>query len=116
MISYQPGSFADVFNTSLGISLWEFLCQSENLLRMETATYLHRPAAEVIAPSLILAFGKEAFTDRVKQMVGNMVRQIMESLGYVVDRQNVRIPAERQCLFHSLTRYKKREGHAQIRP
>jgi len=105
-MSYRPGSFSDVFNTQLGQELWTFLNKPDNVVRMETATYLARPAAEPLAPGLLSQFGAAVRNDRIKQMIGNMIRQIIEPLGYHIDRQNVRIPPDRKELFTSATRYK----------
>jgi len=75
-------------------------------IRMETATFLERPAAEPLSPGLLAAFGDEVRRDRIKQCIGNMIRQIIEPRGYRIDRQNVRIPADRGNMFTSATRYK----------
>jgi hypothetical protein len=101
---YSPGSFSDVFNTEFGQRLWAYLNEHDNIVRMETATYLQRPAAEPLSPGLIAIFGDEVRRDRIKQCIGNMIRQIVEPRGYQIDRQNVRI---RDNMFTSATRYKR---------
>jgi hypothetical protein len=73
---------------------------------METATYLSRPAAEPLSPYLVKNFGESVKADRTKQMIGHMIRQIMESRGYQVDRGNVRITTP-DNMFTSATRYKE---------
>ena len=108
-MTYIPGSFSDVFKTSLGQRLWDFLNEHDNLIRMETATYLGRPAAEALGPNLLATFGDEVRVDRIKQLIGNMIRQIIEPRGYQMDRQNVRVPPDRKDLFTSGTRYRARE-------
>jgi hypothetical protein len=105
MIQYNPGSFSDVFNTEMGQRLWAYLNQQDNILRMETATFLERPAAEPLSPGLLATFGDAVRQDRIKQCIGNMIRQIIEPRGYQIDRQNVRIPADHN-MFSSATRYK----------
>ena len=105
-MTYNAGSFSDVANTTLGQKLWEYLNSHESIIRMETATYLDRPAAEALCPDLLKTFGDEVRQDRIKQMIGNMIRQIIEPRGYQIDRQNVRVPPNRKDLFTSATRYK----------
>ena len=59
---YNPGSFSDVFNTDLGRRLWAYLNEHDNIIRMDTATFLERPAAEPLSPACLLhlasLFGK----------------------------------------------------------
>ena len=87
-----------------GAEIWAFLNSIENIVRMETATYLGRPAAEALSPQLLALFGSAIAEDRMKQMIGHMIRQILESRGYSVDRGNVRINREGN-IFSSATRY-----------
>ena len=71
---------------------------------METATYLSRPAVEPLSPYLVKRFGDQVREDRIKQMTGHMVRQVIESRAYRVDRNNVRINRAGN-IFVSGTRY-----------
>ena len=80
---------------------------ARNLVRMDTATFLERAAVEPLAPGLVRQFGPEIAQDRLKQMIGHMTRQVMEALGYELDRQGLRIT--RESLFTSATRYKRRD-------
>jgi hypothetical protein len=107
MVEYSPGSFSDVFNTKLGQSLWTYLNEHDNIIRMETATFLKRPAAEPLSEGLLRTFGDAVRADRIKQCIGNMIRQILEPRGCQIDRQNVRISADHN-MFTSATRYKRR--------
>ncbi|SQA96909.1 Uncharacterised protein [Cedecea neteri] len=82
--------------------------ERENVIRMEAATYLSRPALEVVQPYLIERFGNEVSNennDRIKQMIGKMARQVMEHHGYQLDQMGVRL--RRNELFLSAARYKK---------
>jgi len=105
-MNYHPGAFSDAYDTDLGQSLWAFLHEHANIVRMETATYLARPAVEALGPILLTTFGEAVRVGRIKQMIGSMIRQIMEAKGYQIDRQNVRVPPNRKDLFTSGTRYK----------
>lgn len=105
MQKFNPGSFSDVASTELGEALWKFLNSKESLACLETTTFLHRPALEGIQPQLNTYFGKDALTDRFKQMIGRMVKQIMESRGYQLEKANVRIRVG--DIFSTAARYKK---------
>jgi hypothetical protein len=87
---YDAGRFSDVANTPLGRRLWSFLQQPENVLRLEVASELRHPAVEGIAERLVEEFGEEVRPDRVKQVVGHMVRQVLESRGFTLDAQGLR--------------------------
>ena len=106
-IKYAPRNFSDLYATPLGKKLWAFLNERDNLVRMETASYLQRPAVESLVPFLLDKFGDKVREHRVKQMTGHMVRQVLEARGYVVDRQGVRI-TRGDGLFTSGTRYTRR--------
>ena len=109
---YKPSKFSDISHSDFGVHLWKFLTSPDTLLRMDTATYLRRPACEAIQEELINKFeefrsneGDNSKIIRYKQMCGHMVRQIMEQRGYVLDSQ--RIPLRVGNLFRTATRYKK---------
>src|SRR5262249_12332604 len=67
-------------------ALWTFLTREDNIVRMETAASLERAAVEALSDPLIAEFGVEISQREVKQVIGHMVKQIMESLGYEVER------------------------------
>ena len=106
---YKPNKFSDISDSDFGARLWKFLTSPDILLRMDTATYLRRPACEAIQDELINEFeefrgGDKSKMIRYKQMCGHMVRQIMEQRGYILDSQ--RIPLRVGNLFRTATRYK----------
>src|SRR5688572_28188659 len=90
-LEYDPQNFRDLAETELGAALWAFFRHQHNLIRMETATLLDRAAVEPLAGGLVDLFGHQVRDDRTKQMIGHMVRQIMEALGYEIDRSGLRI-------------------------
>ena len=104
-LKYDPQNFKDVADTELGAALWHFLKRGDNLIRMETATQLERAAVEPVASGLIAEFGDEVQDDRTKQTIGHMTRQIMEALGYELDRTGLRIT--RVSLFSSGATYRQ---------
>ena len=75
---------------------------------MQVATYLNRPAIEPLSPVLLAEFGSELAEDRIKQMIGHMVGQIMIAAGYELDASGLRIT--RPGLFTSGARYRPVAG------
>jgi hypothetical protein len=108
---YHPQNFRDLYETPAGHALWEFLNQQDNVIRMETAVFLERAAIEPLGPALVKTFGEEVSDGRFKQMIGHMVRQILEAHGYTVDRGGLRITRPNN-LFTSGTRYRTDTGDA----
>lgn len=103
-LNYVPQNFRDLAETPMGIELWRYLKQHDNLVRMETATWLERPAVEPLAPGLVAEFGDNIRDDRTKQMIGHMTKQILGAMGYEIDRSSLRIT--RPSLFTSGTTYR----------
>ena len=101
---YRPDRFTATHARENGDALWSFLNRGDIIVRMETASYLARPAVEPLAPLLLREFGGEVAQRRIKQMIGHMVRQIMERRGYRLCHSNVRI-ARRGNIFASGSRY-----------
>jgi len=102
--TYTPQNFRDLAEAPIGVELWKFLKNRDNLIRMETATWLERPAVEPLAQGLIAEFGDSIRDDRTKQMIGHMTKQLMSALGYEIDRSALRIT--RPSLFTSGTTYR----------
>lgn len=105
-LTYVPDKFASLAATELGRRIWSFLVEPENIIRLETATSLGRPAVEGIEEQLLERFGADVLEDRVKQMIGHMTRQVMESRGYEMDQQDVRLTSG--APFSRATRYTRR--------
>jgi len=104
-LEYKPQNFRDLYETEFGQAIWSFIKRPENVVRMETATFLERAAVEPLAPGLLVEFGPDVAEDRVKQMIGHMARQVMEAIGFEVERTGLRIT--RESLFSSAARYRK---------
>src|ERR1019366_832697 len=85
-IEYDPQHFRNIHETECGQAIWHFLLRPDNVLRMQTASYLDRVAVEPLEPGLLAEFGKDVEDDRVKRYIGHAVRQIMESSGYHLDK------------------------------
>lgn len=88
---YNPGPFASLFARAPGPGIWAFLNSERTIGKMEAASFLTRPAVEPLASDLLEEFSSEILQDPNKQMIGHMVRQIMEAHGYIIVRRDVRI-------------------------
>jgi hypothetical protein len=104
MFAYNPEKLASLHATEIGQQLWGFLTLPENLARLETASELSKPAVEGIEEQLLEAFRENVLADRVKQMIGHMVRQILEQRGWVLDQSDVKV---RSVPFMKAARYRR---------
>ena len=104
-LAYQAQNFSDLYDTDLGRDIWDFMKDPENLIRMQTATFLERAAVEPLGPGLLLRYGPDIAQDRLKQMIGHMARQIMLAMGYELDTKGLRIT--RPGIFTTATRYRQ---------
>lgn len=102
---YRPDTFEKLYHQYGGPALWDFLQTDDCRLRMEVATYLGRPAVEPLSPVLMQRFGGQVALPPIRRMVGHMVRQIMESRGFRLDRSGVVIRRAGN-IFYSGSRYR----------
>lgn len=111
LYTQNPESFADVYNGPMGAAYWDFLTRPEHVLLMEGATFLKQPAIAVLGPRLVQQFGPDLgapkagkTTDRIKQVLGHMVKDVLASLGYKIEQRSV--PVDRfGTIFTTATRY-----------
>lgn len=101
-LTYEPANFKELAEGETGYDLWSFLRRVDNVIRMETASFLERSAVEPLGPILLAEFGEPAAEDRHKQAVGHMVRQIMERMGYELVQKGANIP---KGMFSTGARY-----------
>ena len=93
--------------SQLSKDIWAFLKTRESLIKMETATYLKKPAVTALQKDLIDKFPLKDHVKltRFKQLIGAMVRDILFEHGYVVEQHEITVnPSD---LFVKATRYKK---------
>ena len=107
MATYTPNQFSDLYNSSFGKEIWKFLNEHDNIIRMITASDLQRPAVEPLSEVLLDRFGKNIKQDRIKQMIGHMVRQIMESLNYELASGNIKVRFG--SVFNRASKYSRRK-------
>lgn len=108
-LKYDPQNFRSLYESDLGQELWRVLTRPDNVIRMQTATDLEQAAVEPLGPELLECFSAWVNDERVKQMIGHMCRQIMNRLGYEIDRPGLRIM--RESLFTTAARYRRPEQH-----
>jgi hypothetical protein len=101
--NYEPVQFAEVYS-AIGADLEHFLTKHDNMIRVETATRLGRPAAEALARLLLWEFGDRVRDLRVRQLFGHMLRHLMQQNGCILDQEEVRIPNGE--LFTRAARYR----------
>jgi len=105
---FVPHSFTDVFDPSggPGRDLWVWMWRDDNIIRMETASDLNRVAVEPLQRFLLAEFDPTWVRQpRVKQMVGAMARQVLESRGYVWQGKNYKVPTG--DLFTTGSKYRR---------
>lgn len=105
MLIYKPEKFRSLYTGELGEKLWIFLNSNENQIRFEMAAKFGRPAVEAVEDLLYINFGEQIIDLRVKQMIGHMIKQIMEFRGYRADANG--ILTKNKEIFKSGTRYEK---------
>ena len=96
--SYRPDKFADVYQRYDGARVWGWLHSPDILIRLETACALRRPAVEALSIPLKTAFPDLVDTLKFRQLVGHMVRQVLEEQGYGLKRANVRT-RQKGCVY-----------------
>ena len=72
---------------------------------MKAAAELRRLPVEAVSRLLLDEVGDAVRQDRVKQMVGSMIRQIMEANGYALDASNR--PVLYGGVFTKASRYRR---------
>lgn len=105
MLTYEPGKFAKDYATPQGQKLWEVLNREDNVARMETASDLGQPALKPLEDILLRELREAMVEDRMKQMAGHMVRQIMEAHGFEHDVDGIKLAS---APFYKASRYRRR--------
>lgn len=108
MAVYVPGVFAQLYRSTLGQKIWLLLNRADIVAALETASRLGKPAVEGIEAQLLEAFGEQVLANRVKQMIGHMVRQILERRGWILAQSEVKVSS---VPFIKAARYRRPEWH-----
>ena len=92
--------------------LWEWLNEGDQIIRMQTASDLKRPAVQPLIKFLLVKFAgridpaNKGERFKIKQMMGHMIRQVMEENGYEHDAYNVLVN-DTHVYFSKASRYKE---------
>jgi hypothetical protein len=105
MDHFDAGRFSDIHDSKLGREILKFLNEHDNVIRLETASELGRPALEPLGDRMIDRFGEAVKVDRVKQFIGFATRQVMEAHGFQLDAQGVKVRVG--DLFTVASRYRR---------
>jgi hypothetical protein len=103
---YRPDKFTTDYNTPTGQKLWKLLNREDVVARMETASDLGQPALKPVEDILLRELGTSITEDRMKQMAGHMVRQIMEKHGFEHDVDGIKLAS---APFYKASRYRRRD-------
>ena len=106
MLRYNPEKFASLSESDIGQRICSFLTKPATIARLETASELGKPAVKGIEEQLLEEFREDVLVDRVKQMVGHMVRQILEQRDWVLDQSDVKVQS---VPFSKAARYRRRD-------
>jgi hypothetical protein len=112
---FKTKTHLDIYETAQGRELWDFLNDPISIARMQAVSDVGKPALLGVEKGLIDKFSIQARADvnendkaqfdRLKQMLGAMVRQIMERTGYRLKSNNIKVP--HSTIFYSASLYTK---------
>lgn len=102
ILGYEIGSFTDV-DTSLRDNIWIFLNDPVICQNMINTSLSGRLAIEGIIFDLAARFGN-VFTDREKMCTGFLIKQVMISNGYDIDKKGRKV--KQNPIFNKSTMYK----------
>lgn len=84
-LQYHPGRFEKLMNQGFSSEIWNYLTTRGNIQLLIEATNSNKPAIfnilSEIETNFEAALGSEEF-EEVPVLVNNMIKQIMEHLGY----------------------------------
>lgn len=112
---FKTKTFGNIYETEQGQKLWRFLNDPTSIIRMQAVSDVGKPALLAVESRLIDDFQVQeresvqekdkAQFDRLKQMLGAMVRQVMEDNGYKLQSSNVKVSSSQ--VFSRASRYIK---------
>ncbi|WP_228068989.1 hypothetical protein [Marivivens aquimaris] len=91
MLTYCPENFASLYTSEPSQRIWSFLTRDDKVWRLETASQLSKPAVQGIEEQLFAEFREEILTDRVRQLVGQMVRQFQVQQDWALYQTDVKV-------------------------
>jgi hypothetical protein len=102
---FIKGSIGEIGDTPFATQLWDFCNSQEALTCLKVTSFLGCAAVDGLQLLLFEKIDKKQFyNQKVKQMIGRMVKQIMQTQGYVVDVKATK--TRQKSLFSTGARYK----------
>jgi len=117
---FVANTFKVLYAEEQGQSIWSHLNTEKSVIRMQAVSDVGKPAVLAVEEGLLNECGvkervkhtseqdkstEDRHNDRIKQMIGAMVRQVMEHHGYQLHANNVKIPNSK--IFYSAASYRK---------
>ncbi len=102
-IPFVDRRYKSIAASELGQKIWSYLNKNVTIAYLERAIELERPALVGMGWRLIEKFGDDVKNDTIKQAIGAMVRQILESRGHQFLKANVQFRNDE--LFASGAKY-----------
>lgn len=102
---YQPGRFEYLMKEPFTVELWNYLKTEQSIESMISSTKQKKPAIDLLLSELESSFGEfldsgKCFNDDSVVMVNNMIKQIMDQLGF----------EHKGCSLYPEARYVKSSG------
>lgn len=89
------------------IRLRAFLNRAESRQTLRDTTFLGQPAVAGLAVRLLEEFQTELDSDHHRQLVGSITREVMEDMGYEIEKHDVVVTT---YPFSKAARYRLRDG------
>lgn len=105
-IYIPPRNFIGLNRKPICKKIWDFLNEHDNIVKMKAACYFKKPAAQIMSEGLLEKFGEAIRDDQIKQLIGSMIRQILENEGYEHEKHGMKINDE-DNIFTKASRYSK---------
>ena len=91
MDDFDANYFGDMGRTKLANQLWRFLNAEESVIRLIVASELKHVALDGVVLALEKKFGNVLRENRVRQMVGAMVKQVLAPHGWQVAEKSIKV-------------------------
>lgn len=88
---FDESYFGDLGRSTLAEQLWRFLNAEENVIRLIVASELRHVALDGVVLALEKKFGAVLKDNRVRQMIGAMVKQVMAPRGWGVAEKSIKV-------------------------
>ena len=105
MVAFDGAEFGAFGQSRVARSLWKFLNQRDQVVRLEVASELGHAAVDGVVIDMERKFDTSLRDKRTKQMVGAMIKRVLESRGWRVGEKGIRVRLGRR--FSVAARYHK---------